>query len=727
MHSAARKPLYLALLATAISAAPAAAQSLQKNTVQIPQGAPFNNSNTENVDFADVEHDGDFDAIMADGGDCCNDQNRIWINQGGAQTGTIGFFTDETATRFPAVLDTSRDVDFVDVDADGDQDIYTSNTSQISNQTNRFMVNMGGLQGGSAGFFQDQTAAHWLNIGVNNGTTTFSSVAPSLVLVSGGFIDWSCDCVFGDLDNDGDIDLVHTTYGGSFAGGVPSRIFLNNGVGGYEEHNPSHVQLTAANIQNGTPALWAEGVFFNGTNNASGVNADIAETPLGAEIGDFDGDFDIDILHGSRNSYPRIFVNRLEETGGTLVWRDQTETALTNKAVGGGFYEQEMGDFDNDGDLDIYGLNWSNFSDIVSTNNGSSVFSAFTILSGSGSDDNEGDFFDYNNDGNLDIFVTNFSGQDRLYSNGGPPSFAFTNVTGTEVSSYSATGLGSDASDVDLDGDYDFLVGNDGGQPNVFLKNLNQIPDTRAPYLPHLEQAPDRFPSAVPTAIRAQLYDNSSWNIAQFNVSTLEYRINGGPVNVVPMRYAGGNMVRGEIPGAISGVISYQARSTDEHGNQGSSTTKSYTSGACSAGTMTYCTSKPSSIAGCLPTVGFSGSPSISAGSGFVVTAGFAPGGNAGLFLYTTQGAAAVPLNTSFGFLCIKASGMFRIANQNGGGNNGVCNGQYSVDFNTYAATQVIDPSLVAGCTVELQAWYRDPPNSGGANFTEAGRFVLCP
>ena len=34
---------------------------------------------------------------------------------GGLQGGTIGFFADETSTRLPALTDTSRDMDFVDV------------------------------------------------------------------------------------------------------------------------------------------------------------------------------------------------------------------------------------------------------------------------------------------------------------------------------------------------------------------------------------------------------------------------------------------------------------------------------------------------------------------------------------------------------------------------------------------------------------------------------------
>jgi hypothetical protein len=87
------------------------------------------------------------------GGDFGNDQNRLWINMGGAQGGTLGVFVDRTATNVPTLLDDSRDIEFVDVDEDGDPDLFTSNSSQISNQTCRWWINMGGLQGGTAGFF----------------------------------------------------------------------------------------------------------------------------------------------------------------------------------------------------------------------------------------------------------------------------------------------------------------------------------------------------------------------------------------------------------------------------------------------------------------------------------------------------------------------------------------------------------------------------------------------
>jgi len=140
-----------------------------------------------------------------------------------------------------------------------------------------------------------------------------------------------------------------------------------------------------------------------------------------------------------------------------------------------------------------------------------------------------------------------------------------------------------------------------------------------------------------------------------------------------------------------------------------------------------YCTAKAASIPGCVPTLSYAGLPSASAGSGFTLSAGPVPGVKPGLWLHTTQGAAGTPISNAFGFLCINTTGMQRFQPGPSSGTNGLCDGQYSFDFNTWVATQTQNPTLVPGATVDVQCWYRDPPSAGGANLTNAMHFLLCP
>jgi len=534
-------------------------------------GGSNNNSSTENADFADVDQDGDWDIILGDGGDDGNDQNRIWINQGNAQAGTIGNFEDRTSTQFPTVSDTTRDIEFVDFDNDSDQDIYVSNTSQNNNQGNRWFTNLGNAQAGTAGFYIDETNSRWSGLGGPG-----SSIAPSQ-LIGGNFIDWSCDCDFGDLDNDGDMDLVHTSYGGSFDGEVPTRVFLNDGNGVFSEFNPSGFQLSGPSINNGNPGLWCDGTQSSGTTNSNGTNCDIAMTSIDADVGDIDGDFDLDILHGARQELPRMFANRLDgssiapDNGGLLGFRDVTGLVFPpGYSVGTfGHYEQEMGDFDGDGDLDIYGLNWIfsgfSFNDITLRNNGDGTFGGQVTLSGSSADDNEGDFMDYDNDGDLDLYVANFSGQDKLYRNTGSGTLVLTSGI---VPSFGATSLDADIADTDGDGDYDVLVSEDNFSANTFLRNTNNTPDTHPPYIPNCEE-PRAISQAQPFGLRAHVYDNAPYYITYFNPTWVEINVSGCQLPDIPATSSGGQVFRAEVPANLDGNVILRWVSEDEHGNRG--------------------------------------------------------------------------------------------------------------------------------------------------------------
>jgi hypothetical protein len=137
-------------------------------------------------------------------------------------------------------------------------------------------------------------------------------------------------------------------------------------------------------------------------------------------------------------------------------------------------------------------------------------------------------------------------------------------------------------------------------------------------------------------------------------------------------------------------------------------------------GPAKFCTSKPSSLPGCTPTLdGTSTSVSKSAGAGsYTIDATFVPGGagKPGILIYTETGLLGTPLNTAFGFLCIDQFARLGDFPANPGGTNGVCDGSYVWDFGAIAAATV---PIAPGDTLHVQAWYRDPLASGTANLTE--------
>jgi hypothetical protein len=135
----------------------------------------------------------------------------------------------------------------------------------------------------------------------------------------------------------------------------------------------------------------------------------------------------------------------------------------------------------------------------------------------------------------------------------------------------------------------------------------------------------------------------------------------------------------------------------------------------------TYCTSKVNSQ-GCAGPIASTGTPSASAGSGFVITASQIIPSAIGVFFYSKTGPAAVPFQG--GWLCL-AGQVTRTAGQSSGG-AGNCGGNFAFDFNAYLASGG-DPALVSGSPVWGQYWSRDPSSPSATHLTNAIAFTLCP
>jgi hypothetical protein len=288
--------------------------------------------------------------------------------------------------------------------------------------------------------------------------------------------------------------------------------------------------------------------------------------------------------------------------------------------------------------------------------------------------------------------------------------------------------LGADSCDIDGDGDYDVLVANDNGSAEVLLVNLTQIADLIAPRVSNLEQVANRAAGPSPTSVRVHVYDNASWDVTHYDTVVLEYSWDGGANwHSAPMEFVGGQLFRGEIRGDVAGTIEYRVRATDEHGNVGLSTEKSYVATGCTGNVFAYCTAGTTTN-NCRATISGNGTPSATATSGFTIDVTTVEGNRSGLIFYGVSGQSASPWGTGTSFKCV-ASPTQRTGNQTSGGTDGACDGAFTLDFNDYAATNpgVLGWPFSAGQVIDAQAWFRDPPAPKTTNLSNGLEFTLCP
>ncbi len=134
-----------------------------------------------------------------------------------------------------------------------------------------------------------------------------------------------------------------------------------------------------------------------------------------------------------------------------------------------------------------------------------------------------------------------------------------------------------------------------------------------------------------------------------------------------------------------------------------------------------YCAGKLNSD-GCVPSVSWSGAPSVSSSSPFDVRCNDVVAFKNGLLFY-----GYAPKNAPFqgGTICVQ-SPTRRTAPQGSGGfpPPDYCSGSYSYDFNARIQAGV-DSNLVAGATIYGQWWYRDPSASFTVGLSNGISFVI--
>jgi len=237
----------------------------------------------------------------------------------------------------------------------------------------------------------------------------------------------------------------------------------------------------------------------------------IETMPGGVALFDYnnDGLLDIFMVNGGRiteglhvpenfeRSNPR-FWNRLYRQNRDGSFLDVTQAAgLSNAGNGNYGMGVAIGDYDNDGNADLYVTSYG--KNILYHNNGDGTFTDVTAKAGvaGGGWSVSAGFFDYDNDGRLDLFVTRYMDWDAdhnkicggdwhtycppnafpattclLYHNRGDGTFEDV----TEHSGLAAKkgrALGVAFADYDGDGFTDIFVANDGMQQYLFHNNGN--------------------------------------------------------------------------------------------------------------------------------------------------------------------------------------------------------------------------------------------------------------
>jgi hypothetical protein len=135
-----------------------------------------------------------------------------------------------------------------------------------------------------------------------------------------------------------------------------------------------------------------------------------------------------------------------------------------------------------------------------------------------------------------------------------------------------------------------------------------------------------------------------------------------------------------------------------------------------------YCTAGTSGN-GCEATISATGTPSVSASSGFQVSVSNVEGQKQGIIFWGLTGKAA-PWGGGTSWLCVQAPAK-RTGTQDSGGTAGLCDGSFSLDFNAWmAANPGKAPGL--GEVVYMQAWFRDPPSPKTTSLSDGLRFIAC-
>ena len=456
---------------------------VDQTSVYLPETAEW----TNRVEVADLNGDSLPDLIFANGGNYSEpgtlEGSRVFLNNGGDQR-----FTEISKEVFGEEKYYARVIKTADLNQDGNMDFLIGATFQHQSQ---LYLGMG------EGKFQKVTTTHLPQKEASIG-----------------------DLEFGDVDQDGDLDVMLVDWG-------PGSNMSNSG---------------------GTTLLWL--------NDGSGKFTDVTESQMPEmliqfswelDFIDYDNDFDLDVaISCKRCGNSLLFEN---DGNGVFMNKRRAFPAYTNN------YEFEPMDVNKDGFLDLITINDGEIVDQISWSRREHIFlndSAKRFLDATaqlwpdsaniGEDDNNIAFLDYDSDGDADFLVSSLTGEDRLQINDGDGNFSLAQPV-LEGKATPHT-LSLVLSDLNRDGKLDIVMGQGEGRENIeerIFIGHSLSKDSAPPIISHYRIDPVNTETMV---LKARIHDHKS-PLMPLDWKSVSAHVNG---KTLRMTWYGEYLWRVELP-----------------------------------------------------------------------------------------------------------------------------------------------------------------------------------